>query len=59
MGCETALYLAQKGYNVTVIEQLDEILADVLDSNVLILFKIMDESDVQGIKEYEGFASVS
>jgi 2-enoate reductase len=46
VGCETAVYLAQKGRKVTVIEALEEIIPDVFEANKQYLFKMLAENDV-------------
>ncbi len=46
VGCETAVYLAQKGKRVTVVEMLEEILPKVFEANKQYLFKMLAESGV-------------
>ena len=47
IGCETAVYLAQNGCQVTVIEQLPDTLTDVLFPNRDMLLKMMADAKVQ------------
>ena len=47
IGCETAVYLAQNGCQVTLIEQLPDILTDVLFCNRDMLLKMMADNNVQ------------
>ena len=46
VGCETALYLAEKGKRVTIVEMLERILRDVFESNRQYLFKMLAENSV-------------
>ena len=46
VGCETAVYLAQKGKRVTIVEALEEIISDVFEANKQHLFKMLAENDV-------------
>ena len=46
VGCETAVYLAQKGKRVTVVEALEEIISDVFEANKQYLFKMLAENGV-------------
>lgn len=46
VGCETAIYLAQKGKRVTIVEMLEEIIPDVFEANKQNLFKMLAENDV-------------
>ena len=46
VGCETAVYLAQNGKGVTVVEMLDEIISDMVEANRQYLFKMLAESGV-------------
>jgi len=47
IGCETAVYLAQNGCQVTVIEQLPDVLTGVLFPNRDMLLKMMADNNVQ------------
>jgi 2-enoate reductase len=46
VGCETAVYLAQKGKRVTIVEALEEIISDVFEANKQYLFKMLAENGV-------------
>jgi 2-enoate reductase len=46
VGCETAIYLAQKGKRVTIVEMLEEIIPDVFEANKQYLFKMLAENGV-------------
>lgn len=46
IGCETAIYLAQKGKTVTIVEMLEEIIPDVFEANRQYLFKMLAENGV-------------
>jgi 2-enoate reductase len=46
VGCETAVYLAQKGKRVTVVEALEEIMPDVFEANKQYLYKMLAEDGV-------------
>jgi len=46
VGCETAVYLAQKGKRVTLVEMLDRIIPDVFEANRQYLFKMLAENGV-------------
>ena len=46
VGCETAVYLAQKGKRVTIVEMLEEIIPDVFEANKQNLFKLLAENGV-------------
>ena len=46
VGCETAVYLAQKGKRVTIVEALEEIMPDVFEANKQYLFKMLAENGV-------------
>jgi 2-enoate reductase len=46
VGCETAVYLAQKGRRVTIVEALEEIISDVFEANKQYLFKMLAENGV-------------
>jgi len=45
-GCETALYLAEKGKRVTIVEMLERMVWDVFESNRQYLFKMLAENSV-------------
>jgi len=47
IGCETAVYLAQNGCRVTVIEQLPDVLTDMFFVNRGMLLKMMTDNNVQ------------
>jgi len=46
IGCETAIYLAQQGKRVTIVEMLEEIIPDVFEANKQYLFKMLAENGV-------------
>jgi 2-enoate reductase len=46
IGCETAVYLAQKGKKVTIVEMLEEVMTDVFEANKQYLFKMLAENGV-------------
>jgi 2-enoate reductase len=46
VGCETAIYLAQKGKRVTIVEMLEEIIPDVFEANKQNLLKLLAENGV-------------
>jgi len=46
VGCETAVYLAQKGKRVTIVEALEEIISDVFEANKQYLLKMLAENGV-------------
>ena len=46
VGCETAIYLTQKGKKVTIVEMLEEIIPDVFEANRQNLFKMLAENGV-------------
>jgi 2-enoate reductase len=46
VGCETAVYLAQQGKSVTVIEMMGEIIPDVFEANKQYLLKMLAENYV-------------
>jgi len=46
VGCETAVYLAQKGKRVTIVEVLGRIIPDVFEANRQHLFKMLAENGV-------------
>jgi 2-enoate reductase len=45
VGCETALYLKQKGKEVTIVEVLDDVMRDVFPANRMFLLELL--ADVQ------------
>ncbi len=47
IGCETAVYLAQKGHKLTVIELFPDILTDMHHTNRNMLLKMMADNNVQ------------
>lgn len=51
VGCEVALYLAQRGKTVTIIEILDRILHDVFVINRMHLEKLLSEAGVEVLTE--------
>lgn len=51
VGCETALHLAQKGKNVTIVEILDSVMPDVPPANSMHLLKLLADMDVQILTE--------
>jgi 2-enoate reductase len=46
MGCETALYLAKKGWAVVLVEMLDAVAADLFDANRLMLLELLKQYGV-------------
>ena len=46
VGCETALYLAQKGKKVTILESLDDIARDMWSASRLHLLKLLSDNNV-------------
>jgi len=46
VGCETALYLAQKGKRSTVVETLDSVARDMYKANRMHLLKLLDDEKV-------------
>jgi 2-enoate reductase len=46
VGCETALYLAQEGKKVTIIEMLDDVLPDVYNVNRTSLLELLEKHRV-------------
>lgn len=46
VGCETAVYLAQQGKRVTIVEILDRILSGIFEANRQYLFKLLAENYV-------------
>jgi len=56
VGCETALYLAQKGLKVTIIEMLDSVMSDVFIAIRMHMLKLLADTNVNilnGIKVLE------
>jgi 2-enoate reductase len=51
VGCETALYLAQKGKKVTIVEILDAILRDVEAANRSHLLELLKEAQISILTE--------
>lgn len=51
VGCETALYLAQKDNNVTIVEILDSVMPDVPPANSMHLLELLADMDVQILTE--------
>ena len=47
IGCETALYLAQQGHQVTLTSRRADILTDLAHANRRMLIKMMMEHDIQ------------
>ena len=47
MGCETALWLAQNGKSVKVIEMLPAVATDILYANRVVLLKLMEINKVE------------
>jgi 2-enoate reductase len=47
VGCETALYLAEKGWSVTVVEMLAEVATDLHEANREMLLEMLSERGVQ------------
>ena len=47
IGCETALYLAQKGKKVTIVEILDNIARDMFAVNRMHLLKMLEDANVK------------
>ena len=45
-GCEAALYLAQQGRKVTIVEMLDSVASDMYSVNRAHLLKLLDEANV-------------
>ena len=46
IGCETAVYLAQQGKRVTIVEMLEDVMTDVVEGNKQYLFKMLAENGV-------------
>ncbi len=51
VGCETALYLAQKGKKVTIVEILDSIARDIPSPNRMHLLKLLTDTNVKILTE--------
>ena len=51
VGAETALYLAQKGKKVTIVEILDSIARDAFSGNRMYLLKLLTEANVEMLTE--------
>jgi 2-enoate reductase len=47
VGCETALYLAQKGMKVTIVEMLDSVMSDLFVAIRMHLLKLFAETNVK------------
>ena len=53
VGCETALYLAEKGKNVTIVEILDSVMRDVYSINRIHLEKMLTDREVRILTRVE------
>jgi len=51
VGCETALYLAQKGKKLTILEILDNVASDVIAANRMHLLKLLADTNVRILTE--------
>ena len=51
IGCETALYLAQKGKKVTVVEILDSVMRDIFGANKAHLLELLSAANVKILTE--------
>jgi len=51
IGCETALYLAQKGKKLTIVEMLDGVMLDMYSANRMHLLKLLTDADVNILTE--------
>ena len=51
VGCETALHLAQKSKNVTIVEILNNVMPDVPPANSMHLLELLADMDVQILTE--------
>ena len=51
VGCETALYLAQQGKRVTIVEILDSVARDVFSINRMHLIKLLNDTGVRILTE--------
>ena len=47
VGCETDLYLVQKGKKVTIVEILDNVLRDMYSANRMHLLKLLNDFKVE------------
>lgn len=47
VGCETALYLAQKGWSVVLVEMLSEVATDLFTANRVMLLELLREHGVK------------
>ncbi len=47
VGCETALYLAKKGWSVVLLEALDEAAADLFEANRAMLLELLTQCGVK------------
>jgi 2-enoate reductase len=46
VGCETALYLAQHGWSVTLLEMLDAVATDLFEANRVMLLELLKQHGV-------------
>jgi len=51
IGCETALYLAQQGKKLTVVEILDSVMRDMYTANRMHLLKLLADANVKVLTE--------
>ena len=51
VGCETALYLAQKGKKLTIVEILDSVARDMFEANRMHLLKLLADTNVEILTE--------
>lgn len=51
IGCETALYLAQKGKKLTIVEMLDGVMLDMYSANRMHLLKLLADANVSILTE--------
>lgn len=59
VGCETADFLAERAYNVTIVEAMDEIARDIISEHKIYMMRSFKEHDVKvmtGVKVCELFA---
>ncbi|MCG6534976.1 MAG: FAD-dependent oxidoreductase, partial [Syntrophales bacterium LBB04] len=49
VGCETALYLAQKGWSVVLVEMLDAVATDLFEANRMMLLELLKQHRVSVI----------
>jgi len=47
VGCETALYLAQKGKKLTIVEVLDNVMRDIFVASRMYLLKLLGDANVE------------